>query len=379
MMGDHLKRIPSKEPRSNPKNIEDDNYHERLDFQKYDLYKKGVSLMASERLEDAIRSFELALRIDPSYVDAWIKKGYSHFHLEEYLVAISCYDKALDIDFDNTEAWNLKGLAYYRMGNYDKALESCEKAIDGNPNDGMAWYNKACYLTLSGKIDDGIEALKRSIEIDISFAKKAVRDRDFENARAEEAFRRIIEVVVLESIRQGYNYIGKIVWITGMDKQDVEDAATRLVMKGLIVRKEKKEIHGFFTSKEEYYELTKEIAYKIGATSRSGLFGKTRKVSAPVQQLKDISDILGKIRESVERGDLDATIGNFEQLINPSKHGTAMIEQFFDEHRDLRLFQIRLKDKGQEYLNSHKSELINLVSEIDSKIRNSPVTNIAED
>ena len=57
--------------------------------------------------------------------------------------------------------------------------------------------------------DEGLEALKRSIEIDIANARKAVKDRDFENARAEEGFRRIIEVVVLESIRQGYDYVGK--------------------------------------------------------------------------------------------------------------------------------------------------------------------------
>ena len=54
--------------------------------------------------------------------------------------------------------------------------------------------------------------------------KKTVRDRDFESARVEEGFIRIIEVVVLESIRQGYDYVGKIVWLTGMDTQEVEDA-----------------------------------------------------------------------------------------------------------------------------------------------------------
>ena len=190
--------------------------------------------MANEKLEDAIRSFELAIMFDPNYVDAWIKKGYAHFHLGEYTVSISSYDRALDIDVNNAEAWNLKGLAYYKMKNYDKAIEVCEKAIDINPNDGMSWYNMACYLTLTGEVDGGMEALKRSIEIDISNAKKAVRDRDFENARAEEGFRRIIEVVVLESIRQGYDYVGKIVWITGMDREEVEDAMMRLSMKGLV-------------------------------------------------------------------------------------------------------------------------------------------------
>ncbi|MFZ0509973.1 MAG: tetratricopeptide repeat protein [Candidatus Nitrosopolaris sp.] len=375
-MGKFLGRKPK--PKSNIAS-EATNYDDSAEFQKRDLYSKGVNQMASEKLEDAIRSFELALRIDPKYVDAWIKKGYAHFHLGQYTVAIYSYDKALDIDLNDGEAWNMKGLAYYKMNNYEKAVEACEKAVDINPTDGMSWYNKACYLTVIGKVDEGMEALKRSIEIDISYAKRAVRDKDFENAKAEEGFRRIIEVVVLESIRQAYNHVGKIVWVTGMDRLEVEDALMRLSMKGLIVRKEKKEIHGFFTSKEEYYELVKEIADKVGVAKRVGLLGHSKEVSAPVQQLRDIIEVLGKAKESVEKGDVNATVECFDQLINPTKHGTAMIEQFLDEHRDLRLFQIRLKDRGPEYLNSHKPDLIKLMTDIDAKIRTGPVSRLTKD
>ena len=330
------------------------------DFQKRDLYNKGVNHMSNEKFLDAIRSFDLALRLDPQYVDAWIKRGYAHFHLGEYTVATASYDKALEIDVNNAEAWNLKGLAYYKMKNYDKAIECCEKAVDINPNDGMSWYNKACYLTLSGKIDDGLDALKRSIEIDIQNARKAVRDRDFENARAEEGFRRIIEVVVLESIRQGYDYVGKIVWITAMDKVEVEDALMRLAMKGLIIKHERRS----FTGKEEYYELPKEIADKVGVAKKSGLLG-TKHVSAPLQQLKDMKEVLTKAKDSIEKGDLASTLEYFDELVSPTKYGSAMMEQFFDAHRDLRLYKIRLQDRGQEYLNAHKSDLIDLITRLD--------------
>lgn len=377
-MGKFLGRKPKLESNT-PSEATNALYDESAEFQKRDLYQKGVNQMASEKLEDSIRSFELALRIDPKYVDAWIKKGYAHFHLGQYTVAIYSYDKALDIDLNDGEAWNMKGLAYYKMNNYEKAVEACEKAIDINPNDGMSWYNKACYLTVVGKVDEGMEALKRSIEIDISYAKRAVRDRDFENAKAEEGFRRIIEVVVLETIRQAYNHSGKIVWVTGMDRVEVEDALSRLSMKGLIVRKERKEIHGFFTSKEEYYELVKEIADKVGVAKRVGLLGHSKEVSAPVQQLRDIVEVLGKAKESVEKGDVNTTVECFDQLINPTKHGSAMMEQFFDEHRDLRLFQIRLKDRGPEYLNSHKPDLIKLLTDIDAKIRTGPVSRLTKD
>lgn len=341
------------------------------DIQTFDLYNKGINHMANEKLTDAIRCFELSLRIDPHFVNAWIKKGYAHFHLGEYGVAISCYDNALDLDINNFEAWDLKGLAHYRMNNLLKAIECCEKSIDINHNNGMSWYNLSCYLVLDGRIDDGMEALKRAIEIEISYAKRAVRDKDFENAKAEEGFRRIIEVVVLEAIRHGYDYSGKIIWITGMDHVDVDDALLRLSMKGLVIRKEKKN----FFNKEEYFELSREIASKVGTIKRSGFMGKSREVSPPVQQLKDISEILAKTRESVEQGDVQLTIGYFDKLINPSIHGSTMIEKFFNEHRDLRLYQNRLKDKGQEYLNSHKSDFIKLMIEIDTKVRGTHFSN----
>lgn len=341
-----------------------------IDLQKIDLYRKGITHMSNEKLDDAIKCFELALKMDPKFVDAWIKRGYSYFHLGEYNVAISAFDRALEVDINNAEAWNLKGLAYYRMKNYQKAIESIEKSIDIDPNYGMAWYNFACFLCLSGKINEGLDALKRSIEIDISYAKRAVRDKDFENARGEEGFRRIVEVVVLESIRQGYDYVGKIVWVTGMSKTDVQEAAERLTMKGLLIKREKRTI----TSKDVYYELTKDIAEKVGSTKRTGFISKTTKTTAPLMQLKDISEVIEKTELAIQKGDVNSTIENFDLLINPNKHGTAVLEQFFDEHRDLRLFQIRLRDKGQEYLNSHKDDLIKFLSRMDTKIRGNLVS-----
>ena len=376
IMGIFLGRKTKRREDNTPSgSIPEEKILDQRDFQKYDLYKKGINSMSNEKFEDAVRSFELALRLDSKYVDAWIKKGYSHFHLGEYNSAITSYDKALEIDINNVEPWNLKGLAYYRLRNYDKAIASCEKAIDVNPNEAMVWYNYACYLVLSGRIDEGLEALKRSIEIDINYAKKSVRDRDFETARAEEGFRRIIEVVVLESIRQGYNYVGKIVWITGMDRQDVEEAAMRLTMKGLLIRREKKGL----TSKEEYYEMAKEIADKVGYAKRTSFLKGSKTISAPLQELKDISELIGNAKISVDKGELQLTIEALEKLISPAQHGNAMVEQFFDEHRDLRLFDIRLKDKGQEYLNSHKTDIISLLSDIDVKIRGNIISRSASE
>ena len=146
-----------------------------------------------------------------------------------------------------------------------KLINCCEKSIDLNPNISMTWYNYACYLTLSGNISEGMEALKKSIELDISNAKRAVKDKDFLAAHMEEDYKRIIEVVILESIRQGNDYLGKILWITGLDKEEIQDATTRLANKGLLF----KHIKRSFTRIDEQYELSQELIAKVGIEKRS--------------------------------------------------------------------------------------------------------------
>jgi len=71
---------------------------------------------------------------------------------------------------------------------------------------------------------------------------------------------------------------------------------------------------------------------------------------------------------------LSQTIETFDQLTSPIKHGNTMIEQFFDQHRDLRVYLVRLNDKGQEYLDSHKTELTSLLESIIEKVRNGPLS-----
>src|SRR6478735_4719544 len=235
------------------------------DIKKVNLYKKGVTKMSEEKFEEAIKTFDLALRIDPNFVDAIIKKGYSHFNLNQHNLALTFYDQALEININDPEIWNLKGLVYYKNKNYDKAIICCEKAIDLNSNIAMTWYNYACYLTLNSRVSEGMEALKKSIELDISNAKKAVKDRDFINARMEEDYKRIIEVVILESVRQGNDHLGKIIWVTGLDREEIKDATTRLANKGLLIKHVKKT----FTGQDEQYELTKELISKIGVEKRN--------------------------------------------------------------------------------------------------------------
>jgi len=340
------------------------------DYSRKKLYKKGINLMADEKLEEAVVVFEQALRIDPDNVETLMKLGYANFHLDDHGAALKIYDKILDIDVTNPEAWNLKGLVHYEQNNYSKALDSVEKAIESDPTYDMAWYNKACFLSLLNQVPESLEALKRSIEIDVKNARKSIRDKDFVNVRIEDGFKRIHEVVVLESVRQGYHTIGSIVWTTFLDKADAENALKKLLEKGLIVQNEKRD----GLSRIPVYDLAPNVAEKMGKEKR-GLFGITRKkLPKPVKNLKELGGAIQSVKESIEEEDVEKTMKIFEEFIDPAKSGEQMIENFFDEHREIRLWKIRLKDRGVDYLVENKEKMIVLFENIEvtitKKLRN---------
>ena len=320
--------------------------------------------MADEKLEEAIEIFEQALRIEPDNVETLMKIGYARFHLDEHAEALKVYDKILEIDVTNPEAWNLKGLVHYEQKNYAKALDSAQKAIESDPTYGMAWYNQACFLSLLNQVPEALESLKRSIEIDVKNARKSIRDKDFMNVRIEEGFKRIQEVVVLESVRQGYHTLGAIVWTTFLDKIDAETALKKLLEKGLIVQNEKRD----GLSKIPIYDLADNIAEKIGK-EKKGLFGITKKtLPKPVKNLKELSQAIQSVKEAIEEEDIDKTIEIFDVFIDPKKSGEQMIENFFDEHREIRLWKIRLKDRGVDYLIDNKEKMIVLFDNIEGTV-----------
>ena len=320
--------------------------------------------MADEKLEDASYVFQMILRMNPNDVDALLKLGYARFHLEDYTESMRAYDKVLDIDVTNADAWNLKSLVYYERKSYGKALDCADKAIDSDPTFGMAWYNRACYLSMLNEIPQSLDALIRSIEIDVKNAKRAVKDKDFMNVRLEEGFKRIVEVVVIESLRQGYHTIGSIVWTTFLDKEDVLKCLERLMKKGLVVKHEMRKVW----STIDTYDLIPEMANRITTTSR-GLLGIPKKtLPKPVKDLKNLAEAIHLIKTAIEEEEVDKISEYCNLFINPDKCGQEMIDDFLEEHREIRLLKIRLNDKGLDFLLDNKKKILALFDNMEVSV-----------
>ena len=343
------------------------------DFNRNKLFSNGINRMADEKQEDASHLFEMILRINPNDVDALLKLGYCRFHLEDYTESMRVYDKVLDIDVTNADAWNLKSLVFYERKIYGKALDCADKAIDSDPTFGMAWYNRSCYLSLENQIPESLDALIRSIEIDVKNAKRAVKDKDFMNVRLEEGFKRIVEVVVIESLRQGYHTIGSIVWTTFLDKEDVIKCLNRLMQRGLVVKHEKRQVW----STIDTYDLIPEMANKIGTIKRGMLGIPNKSLPKPAKSLKSLAEAIQLIKSSIEEEVLEKIIEYCNLFIDTEKCGQEMIDDYLEEHREIRLIKIRLKDKGVDFLQDNKKKMLAMFDNMEISVTKKLRSNLA--
>ena len=102
---------------------------------------------------------------------------------------------------------------------------------------------------------------------------------------------------------------------------------------------------------------------------KKGLFGiTTKKLPTPVKNLKSLSEAIQIAREAIEEEDIEKAIDIFDEFIETSRSGGQMIDYFFEEHREIRLWKIRLKDRGVDYIIDNKEKMLDLFDNIESTV-----------
>ena len=132
--------------------VDDENFLDALKF--YDmilkidsknvsaLMDKGTTLQNLGRTKPAIVCYDKALVISPDNLDALINKG-SAFHLnEQYFDAIGCYDLALQIDAKCSMALAYKGLSLGELGKLSEAIDYFKKALSIDKHYDLAQMSK---------------------------------------------------------------------------------------------------------------------------------------------------------------------------------------------------------------------------------------------
>jgi tetratricopeptide (TPR) repeat protein len=98
------------------------------------LYEQGSIFYANKQYEEAIASYNKAIEIKPSYLEAWSNRGFALRQLGKYEEAIASYDKVINIDPENASTYYARGLTRYELGDVAGAAADYIEAIRLNPN-----------------------------------------------------------------------------------------------------------------------------------------------------------------------------------------------------------------------------------------------------
>ena len=136
---------------------------------RYDLAKV---YSANDNYPPAKDQLEEALRLDPSYMEAYDALGFVMEALGDDAAALSFYKKAAEINDArgaNSASPYVSLAAYYnRTGDTKVALEYAQKAIQLNPKSAGGNFQLARAFERQGQWAEAAEALNRAIEVNPS-------------------------------------------------------------------------------------------------------------------------------------------------------------------------------------------------------------------
>jgi tetratricopeptide (TPR) repeat protein len=130
------------------------------------LVKKSKALYAQDRFDEAIQYLDKILQIEPNNIVALNNKGVALLMLDKDEEAITYYDKVIQIDPNHTVALNNKGNALYTLKKYDESIKYLDKVIQIDPNHTVALNNKGEALSMLDKDEEAITYYDKVIQID---------------------------------------------------------------------------------------------------------------------------------------------------------------------------------------------------------------------
>jgi len=99
-----------------------------------DWFERGCGLDGSvETFPDAIRAYERALELDPSFADAYCNLGAIYYNLTKRDQAADCFERCLEIDSGHVEAHFNLGNLLEEKGHPEAAVRHLRAALEADP------------------------------------------------------------------------------------------------------------------------------------------------------------------------------------------------------------------------------------------------------
>ena len=97
------------------------------------ILDEGSRLVQDQKLAKAIEIFTDAIKIDPSWAEAWNKRATVYYMIGEFQKSQDDIDKVLELENRHFGALAGQGLVNIKLKNYEKAIESYKRALEIYP------------------------------------------------------------------------------------------------------------------------------------------------------------------------------------------------------------------------------------------------------
>lgn len=115
--------------------------------------------------QSAKAAYEMALDINPNYINALNNLGNTYVQMGQLKGAILLFEKVLGISPKDFFAHLNLGVVYSRLENYSKAIEFYEKAIRINPKDAQAYFQLGFIYELKGQPQKAVENYQKTVQL----------------------------------------------------------------------------------------------------------------------------------------------------------------------------------------------------------------------
>lgn len=131
---------------------------------KYAYLLRGLSFIAREDLDHAIRDFDEAINLGESAL-SYLFRGVAYFYKKDYSQALKNYTLVLSLDPSDSQAYFGRGYIRFLMGDLQGSKEDYAKIIELNPKEGGGYAFRAEVYKKEGNVAAALEDFQRAIQI----------------------------------------------------------------------------------------------------------------------------------------------------------------------------------------------------------------------
>ena len=132
--------------------------------------RRGSAYILKGDYDPAIRDFDEAIRLNPSYAPAYTGRGEAYFLEGDRDRAMQDLNQAVRVDPKFTTAYVSRAVVYIDMADLDRAIQDCSDAIRLSPKFANAYYNRGNAFMGKGDFEDAIKDLNDAIRLNPKFS-----------------------------------------------------------------------------------------------------------------------------------------------------------------------------------------------------------------